>query len=733
MKAKPKATQSLDTSVLKNIWLFARLDAAQLVPVIAQLKRRELAAGTAVFREGDPGEELFVVVSGRVTISITPAGGEPVLLSEVEAGGFFGEKALIDQSPRSADCQASLDSVLLSLHAKDLDSLLADYPRSAVHILDAMLEITTGRLLKTGAFLSEMVRWGETARARAVTDTATGLFNRRYMEDNLEDLVNHAHVEGKALSLVMFDMDHFGTLNTQYGMATGDRIIQEAAAAFRRVFAPTDSLIRYGGDEFVFLLTDTGPAGAQQRCDALCAEFRRIRLAEFPELRLTCSMGYASCPDHAITAEGLRIAADQGLYKAKEQGRDRALAADWPIMPTIVADAHPGKHEMKSIAEKNRVIRNIVAAIEERDDFLLIGHQTPDEDCLGAMVAFGLIAAKFGKRSTIATGTPISKNFAYLINICKYNSIQIIEHYLESGLGYSTVVIMDTPKPTMLDKDPVVTALLVDPKVLKIEIDHHLEADARYSGDEGYRLVSDASSSCELVAVLAVKIQANGELLARYQIQDLFARNLVLAILTGLIGDSHMGKYLKTQRERWFYKVFSARFENLLSQKTFAGKGNYNSKEDIFSALSSLSSDEEACFNQFMENERVSSHIRYVVLSKPDSEELFQRYGQDTAISVARSAADALAERSGYLSLVAYHDGVAPEALVQFRMRRSQAFTSLDLRTVLAQLQVENGGGHPGAVGFRFSQAEVPDIGQKADQIVAAVEAILGQVLPAEG
>ena len=73
MKAKPKATQSLDTSVLKNIWLFARLDAAQLVPVIAQLKRRELAAGTAVFREGDPGEELFVVVSGRVTISITPA------------------------------------------------------------------------------------------------------------------------------------------------------------------------------------------------------------------------------------------------------------------------------------------------------------------------------------------------------------------------------------------------------------------------------------------------------------------------------------------------------------------------------------------------------------------------------------------------------------------------------------------------------------------------------------
>ncbi|MDP3178023.1 MAG: GGDEF domain-containing protein [Spirochaetaceae bacterium] len=314
-------------SLLEGIPIFSRLDGTSAGELVARMKRHELPAGTDVFREGELGDRLYVILSGKVAISVTTPAGEALLLSEIGSGGLFGEMAIIDHAPRSADCRAVEPTALLSLGAADFDALIEERPRAAVGILDSMLEITAGRLLKTGAFLSEMVRWGDAARARAVTDPMTGLFNRRYMEENFEGLLNRARVEGRELSLAMFDMDHFGDLNKKYGQAVGDRAIVEGALAFRRVFSPSDVLVRYGGDEFVFLLVGSGPDAAQRAFDALCAEFRSLRFPEHPDLRLSCSVGYASFPAHATSLDALKVAADKALYCAKEAGRDRASPA----------------------------------------------------------------------------------------------------------------------------------------------------------------------------------------------------------------------------------------------------------------------------------------------------------------------------------------------------------------------------------------------------------------------
>jgi diguanylate cyclase (GGDEF)-like protein len=539
----------------------------------------------------------------------------------------------------------------------------------------------------------------------------------------------------------MFDMDSFGSLNRKYGLATGDRVILDASSVFRSVFAPTDILVRFGGDEFVFLLVGRGSESAQTVCDALCDAIRHLRLPEYPDLRLSCSLGFASWPDHAATIEDLKAAADRALYLAKERGRDQCRGAGDPELAEgqkVAGEGAAGKegeadkmkiedgvkHEMRSIAEKNRTIRNIIAILEERDDFLLVGHQNPDEDCLGAMVAFGLIAGKFGKRSTIATCAPIPDNLRYLLNICRFNSIRVLENCSDSPDGFNTVVAMDTPKPAMLDLPESLSAMMTDPAVLRIEFDHHLEADSSFCGNPGYRLVSDASSTCELVAILAFKIQGDPGLMERLQLEDLFSRNLVLAILTGIIGDSHMGKFLKTPRERWFYRMFSTRFEEMLFEKTHSGGGNYGSKEELFAAISKLSSDEDECFRLFMQDTRSSPHIAWVALPAEKSAELHRRFGHDTLLAVAKTAADILAERSGYISLVSYHDGPSPTDLLQCRMRRSQGFTGLDLRELLTKLAIENGGGHPGAIGFRFPRDQIPDVPAKAAEIVAGVEAM---------
>jgi nanoRNase/pAp phosphatase (c-di-AMP/oligoRNAs hydrolase) len=384
------------------------------------------------------------------------------------------------------------------------------------------------------------------------------------------------------------------------------------------------------------------------------------------------------------------------------------------------------KRRIASIAEKNRIIDNIITAMDSRDDFILMGHQNPDEDCIASMVAFALLLSKFHKSAALVICSEIHQHFQYLLNICKYNSIGVLESCRDVPAGASTLVVFDTPKPSLLEDFPGAAALFSDPKLLRIEIDHHLEADSAYIGDPGYRLVDEASSSSELVGYLGLKLNNRPELLSRHQIVELFSRNLVLAILTGIIGDSKMGRYLKTTREKWFYRSFSTMFNDMLASKTYKLSRNFSTMEELFSELEKLSEKEDLCFRYLMARADTRSElIHAVVLTAEDTPELAAQFDQDTVITVARYAADRLAEGSGCLSLVVYYDDPAFSNWIQFRMRRSEAFKALDLRRVLEHFAISNGGGHPGAIGFRLDREEVADIGAYARQLVTGTEALV--------
>ena len=202
-----------------------------------------------------------------------------------------------------------------------------------------MLHTTTGRLQATGAFLSDMVKWGEAARIRAVTDDFTGLYNRRFFDDAIEKAVIQARLTSRPFTLAMVDLDRFGTLNSQYGEAAGDAVLQAAVSVFRSVFREKDILSRYGGDEFAFILPETGGREALERCRKLGEKLRELDiLSTFTPLEnqersdhsglittLGASIGLAVCPAHAGSAKDLLEKADQALYRAKEAGRDCAV------------------------------------------------------------------------------------------------------------------------------------------------------------------------------------------------------------------------------------------------------------------------------------------------------------------------------------------------------------------------------------------------------------------------
>ncbi|HUJ74419.1 MAG TPA: hypothetical protein VL359_06150, partial [bacterium] len=218
-----------------------------------------------------------------------------------------------------------------------------------------------------------------------------------------------------------------------------------------------------------------------------------------------------------------------------------------------------------------------------------------------------------------------------------------------------------------------------------------------------------------------LKLRGRTSLLERHQVVELFPRNLVLAILTGIIGDSNMGQYLKSRREKRYYQIFSTMFNDMLSRRT-TKKTNFFTMDQVFSELQKLSTNEEGCFDYVMERRKVRGSVAYVALSLEEMAPLYTGCGDDAIVSTARVVADRLAEESGKLGLVAYYDNPEHGDLVQFRLRRAGAWKKYDLRGLLTRFDIKNGGGHEGAIGFRLPRTEIKDFGAYVDTLLQGIE-----------
>jgi two-component system cell cycle response regulator len=163
----------------------------------------------------------------------------------------------------------------------------------------------------------------------AITDQLTGLHNRRYMSRHLDNLVAGSQRGGKPISFVIMDIDFFKTVNDSHGHDIGDEVLKEFAARIAANVRGIDLACRYGGEEFVVVMPDTDVEFA-------CAVSERLRRSiettPFPisrapgALNLTISIGIAMSEGQGDTAAALLHRADQALYKAKRNGRNRVVA-----------------------------------------------------------------------------------------------------------------------------------------------------------------------------------------------------------------------------------------------------------------------------------------------------------------------------------------------------------------------------------------------------------------------
>ena len=183
----------------------------------------------------------------------------------------------------------------------------------------------------------------ETLKYQAVRDPLTGLFNRRHMEEALKRELLRAARNGNPVAVLMADLDHFKQFNDAFGHEAGDLLLRDLGALFAAEIRGGDIACRYGGEEFLLILSDTDLPSACERAERLQQHVRDLQVSYRGETlrRITLSIGVAGFPLHGTSASQIVTAADRALYKAKAAGRDRVVVAGEAPRVQRAPDAEP--------------------------------------------------------------------------------------------------------------------------------------------------------------------------------------------------------------------------------------------------------------------------------------------------------------------------------------------------------------------------------------------------------
>jgi len=193
-----------------------------------------------------------------------------------------------------------------------------------------LVVLVSALLLSTMALTAALAGSGAQSVALSLRDDLTGVFNRRAFLGLFEREEERSRSIGRPISLIYFDLDRFKTINDESGHAAGDRVLVDVTAEAQAVLRPQDLLFRWGGDEFVILLSHTPHEEARAIAEQLRTRVEtHVRVSGKTGLEaVTMSVGVATGLPGELTDEELVKAADAAVYRAKSAGRNRVMSGD---------------------------------------------------------------------------------------------------------------------------------------------------------------------------------------------------------------------------------------------------------------------------------------------------------------------------------------------------------------------------------------------------------------------
>lgn len=279
--------------------------------------------GTAEVLLGRPAWEVLQPALADTVGAAVPATRTVVLPS----GETLEARVDVLLDPRGRRFGAVVTCREVTRHVDDRAGLTAAV--TSLQVERDHLEALTARLMEELSLTQE-------ARTRlaedVVRDPLTGLHNRRRLEPAIAAALLQAQQAGRAVAVLVVDVDHFKGINDHHGHAVGDRVLKALAHELVRTAGPDETLVRYGGEEFVVVVPDVLPFEALQRAEDVRRAVSAVRVPLRREegeagLGVTVSVGMSLYPEHGGTARDLLVAADQALYAAKEAGRNCVVMA----------------------------------------------------------------------------------------------------------------------------------------------------------------------------------------------------------------------------------------------------------------------------------------------------------------------------------------------------------------------------------------------------------------------
>ena len=291
-----------------------------------------------VVEEGRQHRQQLAEGVARRGYAVDSAASPESALKKLEANSY--EAIFLEFTPRRTR-GLELLSQMLRVRADASIVVMADqgHGRSSIHaaekgafhlLIKPVKPEVLDLALRSCAERSRLLQQNAELRERTIQDDLTSAFNRRYLDAYLDEEVDRSRRYGRTFSILFLDLDHLKMVNDRYGHLAGSRVLREVALLIQAKLRKSDRIFRYGGDEFVVSLPETGATGAVRVANRLRRAVRSHRFLAGDGLlvNLTASFGVATFPQDGASREELIRGADEAMYRVKVRSRDGVAARE---------------------------------------------------------------------------------------------------------------------------------------------------------------------------------------------------------------------------------------------------------------------------------------------------------------------------------------------------------------------------------------------------------------------
>jgi diguanylate cyclase (GGDEF)-like protein len=271
------------------------------------------------------GYNIFTASNGREGIMKFHEHNPDLILTDVRMPVMDGIEVLREVKTKESDTEV----IILTGHSDEATAIdclrlgAYDYFRKPLEDIDVLLTAVQ-RVLEKRYLEIKNRSLVKQLEELSIKDPLTGLYNYRYLQTCLNEEIDRSKRYGHSFFILMIDADHFKDVNDNYGHLFGDHVLKKLGAIINHELRSTDRLFRYGGEEFLIIMNEISKAEVVNAVNRLMDAIRQHTFRnEDAETKITVSMGGAFFPEDANTKINLIKKADQALYRAKEDGRDR--------------------------------------------------------------------------------------------------------------------------------------------------------------------------------------------------------------------------------------------------------------------------------------------------------------------------------------------------------------------------------------------------------------------------